>query len=249
MHQFWLHKVFYTMKFTAMTSVNIFNFQLHEYLIDFQLNFDQKVTYDSNIEIHEVFKNQLSFQALYIKFRILKQKNQTLKQKNARFRIRRNEYRQKFHQLKREIDSFRLQLNKRENVYDSNAKHAKQIRKSNILRFDFHFFNRTTIFTSFFVTFVFSISERFLLFYADTTSHTYHIKYSNIDDFYDDKKKWKQWRKNLLTKIWTCFLQFFIEQHKINYACRHTKTIAYDIIKIRARIDNEHFYSTIDELL
>ena len=56
-------------------------------------------------------------------------------------------------------------------------------------------------------------------------------------------------KKKLLTKIWICSLQFFIEQHKINYVRRYTKEIAYDIIKTRTRIDNENFYSTIDELL
>ena len=64
------------------------------------------VFYDSNIEIHEIFKNQLNFQTLYIKFRILKQENEILKQKNTRFRIRRNEYRQKSHQLKKKIIIF-----------------------------------------------------------------------------------------------------------------------------------------------
>ena len=232
-----------------MTSIKIFNFQLHEQFVDFRLNIEHEmiVFYNSNIEIHEVFKNQLNFQTLYIKFRTLKQENEILKQKNARLRVRRNEYRQKFHQLKKMIDNLRLQFNKRENVYDSNAKHAKQIRKSNILRFDFHSFNRSNN-SFFFVIFTFFAFERFLLFYV-FASHFVNIKYFDIDDFYDDKEKWKQWKENLLTKIWICFLQFSIEQHKINYARRYTKETAYDIIKTRTNIDNENFYSTIDELL
>ena len=236
-----------------MTSIKTSSSRLHEHLIDLRLNFDQKVIYDSNIEIREIFKNQLSSQALYIKFRTLKQENETLKQKIARLRTRRNDYRQKSHQLKKKMTALRTQLevalrNQQHNdsiAYDSNA---EQSRKSNILRFDSHFFNRTTNSSSLFVTSVLSISERSLLFYVDT-SHAFHIKYSNIDDFYDDRKKWEQWKENLLTKIWTCSLQFSIEQHKINYARRHTKTTAYDIIKTRARIDNENSYSTIDELL
>ena len=44
-------------------------------------------------------------------------------------------------------------------------------------------------------------------------------------------------------------MQFSIEQHKINYIRRYMKTIAYNIIKIRTRINNKNFYSTIDELL
>ena len=238
-----------------MTSIKISSFQLHEQMIELRLNFEYRVHYDSDIEINEVSKNQLSFQALYIRFRTLKQKNEILKQKNARLRARRNDYRQKFHQLKKKMIALRTQLEialrKQQHddsiVYDSNVE--KQFRKSDILRFDSHFFNRITISFSFFVISVFSISKRFLLFYIDMTSHTYHIKYSNIDDFYDDKDKWKQWKKDLLTKIWICSLQFSIEQHKINYARRHTKEIAYDIIKTRARIDSDSFYSTIDELL
>ena len=86
-----------------MTSIKISNSQLNEHLIDLRLNFDQEVTYNSNIEIRKVLKNQLSSQALYIRFRALKLENEILKQKNARLRTRRNDYRQKSHQLKKKI--------------------------------------------------------------------------------------------------------------------------------------------------
>ena len=70
-------------------------------------------------------------------------------------------------------------------VYDSNAK--KQFRKSNILRFDFHFFNRITIFFLFFVSFIFFNIERFVI--STTFMHDYYIKYFDIDNFYNNKKK------------------------------------------------------------
>ena len=258
MHQFWLHEVLCTIRFTTMTSIKIFSSQLHEQIIDFRLNFEHRAAqYDSNIETYETLKNQLSSQAFHIRIMTLKRENDVQKQKIARLRTRRNDYRQKSHQLKRKMIALRthfeviqIALRKQQHndsiAYDSNAK--EQSRKSNILRFDSHFFNRTMNSSSFFVIFVSSISERSLLFYVDT-SHAFHIKYLNINDFYDDREKWEQWKKNLLTKIWTCSLQFFIEQHKINYARRSTKTIAYDIIKIRTRIDFSNSYITFDELL
>ena len=141
-------------------------------------------------------------------------------------------------------------------AYDSNAEKQQsrkfdlihvdsQSRKFDLLHVDLHFFNKSTFALSF-VSFVFSSIKRFVI---STFINSYHIKYSDIDDFYDDREKWKQWKENLLTKIWTCSLQFSIEQHKINYTRRHTKKTAYDIIKTRARIDSENLYSTIDELL
>ena len=147
---------------------------------------------------------------------------------------------------KKKIIVLRTQLDQhieRQNAYDSNA---KQFRKFDLLHVDFHFFKRS-ISIFFFVSFIFFNIERFVI--STTFMHDYHIKYSDIDDFHDDKEKWKQWKKNLLTKIWICFLQFSIEQHKINYVRRHTKKTAYDIIKTRTNIDNETFYSIIDELL
>ena len=234
-----------------MTSIRTPSPQLHEQLVGLRLNTEHEVaaSYDSDNETLEAPKDRPSSQALYTKFRALERENETLKQEIARLRARRNDYRQESHQLKGEVDSLRLQLNKREDVYDSDAEHAEQARKPGILRFDPHSFNRTTTSTPPFVTPVPPTPERPLLPYADTASHAYHIKYPDIDDFYGDREKWEQWREDLLTKIWTCPLQFPTEQHKINYARRHTKGTAYDIIKTRARIDSESPYSTIDELL
>ena len=53
----------------------------------------------------------------------------------------------------------------------------------------------------------------------------------------------------MIIKIWICFVQFFIEQHKINYVRRHTKKIAYDVIKYRICFHFNNFYFIVDELL
>ena len=44
-------------------------------------------------------------------------------------------------------------------------------------------------------------------------------------------------------------MQFSIEQHEINYVRNYTKSVVYDIIKIRIRIDNENFYSILYKFL
>ena len=80
-----------------MTFIKIFNFQLHEQMIEFRLNFKHQIQYDFDIEIHKFFKNQLSFQIFHIKFMTLKRENDVQKQKIVRFKIRRNDYRQKFY--------------------------------------------------------------------------------------------------------------------------------------------------------
>ena len=97
------YQILCTIKFTTITSIKIFNFQLHEQFVDFRLNIEYEmiVFYDSNNEIHEFFKNQLSFQVFHIKFMTSKRKNIVQKQKIVRFRICRNDYCQKFYQLKK----------------------------------------------------------------------------------------------------------------------------------------------------
>ena len=199
-----------------MTSIKISKFQLHEQLIEFRLNSDHRaVQYDFDIEIHELFKNQLNFQAFHIRFMTLKRENDVQKQKIARLRTRRNDYRQKSHQLKRKMTALRTQLEiiqialrKQQHndsiVYDSNAN--EQSRKSNILRFDFHFFNRTTTFFSFFIFFIFFSIERFVI--STTFMHDYHIKYFDIDDFHDDKKM-KTMKRKFVDKDLNLFFAIF----------------------------------------
>ena len=174
-----------------MTLIKISNFQLHEQMIEFRLNFEHRtIHYDSNIEFLETFKNRSSFQVLYIKFLIFERENESLKQKIIRFRVRRNDYRQKSHQLKKKMNKFRLQLIKyqEENIFDSDAK-KQQFKKFDLLHVDFHFFKRS-ISIFFFVSFIFFNIERFVI--STTSIHDYYIKYFDIDDFHDDKKKWKQ---------------------------------------------------------
>lgn len=59
--------------------------------------------------------------------------------------------------------------------------------KSNILRFDFHFFKRT--FSIFFAISFFFVFENFSFFISISVSHSFHIKYSNINDFHENKNE------------------------------------------------------------
>ena len=115
-------------------TVKIFNSQLHEQMIELRLQQKDEIIDDSNLENYR--SNQLTSSIVHIKMTKLEHEIQFLRKKNqqiSRLRAFRSRYRQKIHQLREEIISFRTQLHQQQNdelFIDSDQKEHTQRQRS-----------------------------------------------------------------------------------------------------------------------
>ena len=81
-------------------------------------------------------------------------------------------------------------------------------------------------------------------------SKSFHeSRYKNVENFYDDVKKWKLWRLALMFKLNRNWKSFLIERSRIEYARDVCKVVAFDIIEFKVDLNVSNCYITLDELL
>ena len=142
LHQIWLRhiKLWSQSEFVTMTSIinkaiKISNSQLHEQMIELRLQQKDEIIDDSNLENYR--SNQLTSSIAHIKMTKLEHEIQFLRKKNqqiSRLRALRSRYRQKIHQLREKIISFRAQLHQQQNdelLIDFDQKEHTQRQRSN----------------------------------------------------------------------------------------------------------------------
>lgn len=192
-----------------------FSSSLHEQLASVRLEHQeksqskQKVLHDSDFD-NEDSDNKMISSVDITKISMMKQKNRTLlaqvhklKTKMSRLRDLRNQYRQKTHQLREKIISLRTQLHSQQKLVlvDSDDEKHKQRQQSNrqqfdVLHIDSHFFNRVVDSA---LSFVKSISQSESTDFASLSFDSFssmiltesqsRLKYSDVDDFEDDRNK------------------------------------------------------------
>lgn len=83
---------------------------------------------------------------------------------------------------------------------------------------------------------------------SSTTSEN-NKKYPDVPDYYGDKDLWDSWRFHLDAKFRQSAILFSSEHDKMDYIRDHCKSIAFDVIKIRADPLSENPYITSKEMI
>ena len=83
---------------------------------------------------------------------------------------------------------------------------------------------------------------------SSQSKSSHESRYKNVENFYDDVKKWKLWRLTLMFKLNRNWKSFLIERSRIEYARDVCKVVAFDIIEFRVDLNVSNCYITLDEL-
>ena len=84
---------------------------------------------------------------------------------------------------------------------------------------------------------------------SSQSKSSHESRYKNVENFYDDVKKWKLWRLTLMFKLNRNWKSFLIERSRIEYVRDVCKIVAFDIIEFKVDLNVSNCYITLDELL